>query len=66
MNVDEAIDALHGVALAIFPDKLHPQSDVEPNAMNLIESLENILQSKGIPLDRKMQERGEGPLGCKV
>jgi hypothetical protein len=65
MNVDEAIEALFDVALAIFPAD-PPNSDPEPRTKQLRESVENILQRRGVPLDRKMQETSEKPVGCKV
>jgi hypothetical protein len=66
MNVDEAIETLLDVSLAIFPDEARHNSDIEANTRQLRDSVENILQTRGIPLDRKMQEKGEGPLGCKT
>jgi len=65
MNVDEAIEALLDVALSIFPGD-HPNYDAETRTKQLRESVESILQTRRIPLDRKMQEEGEEPLGCKV
>jgi hypothetical protein len=65
MNMDEAIEALLDVALAIFPDS-HPNLDVEARTKQLSESIESILQTRGVPVDRKMQEKGEEPVGCKV
>jgi hypothetical protein len=65
MNVDEAIEALLHVALAIFPGD-PTKTDPETRTGRLRESVENLLQTRGIPLDRKMQEKGEEPAGCKV
>jgi hypothetical protein len=66
MNVDEAIEALQNVALAVFPDSLNPISDLDTCTKQLSESVKSILQSRGIPPDRKMQETGEEFAGCKV
>jgi hypothetical protein len=65
MNVDEAIEALLDVALTIFPGD-PPNSNPEARTRQLRESVERLLQTKGVPLDQKMQEKGEGPIGCKV
>jgi hypothetical protein len=65
MNVDEAVEALLEVALAIFPgDPM--DSDPETRTRQLTESVETILQARGVLLDRKMQEKGEEPMRCKV
>jgi hypothetical protein len=66
MNVDEAIDALLNVALAIFPDNPDFNFDQETRTRKLSESVESILQTRGIPLDRKMQDTSEDSIGCKV
>jgi hypothetical protein len=66
MNVDEAIDALLDVALAVFPKNSRPNSDIEANMRQLSESVEKILQTRGIPHDRKMQATSEDSIGCKV
>ena len=66
MNVDEAIDALLNVALAIFPDSSHPDPDQETRTRELNESVKSILQIRGIPPDQKMQETSEKSVGCKV
>jgi hypothetical protein len=66
MNVDEAIDALLAVALAIFPNEPRPPFDPESNTRQLSGAVENILQTRGFPSDRKMQEKGEEPVRCKV
>jgi hypothetical protein len=65
MNVDEAVEALLDVALAIFPGD---PTDLDPDGRTrqLTESVESILQARGVPLDRKMQEKGEAPVRCKV
>jgi len=65
MNVDEAIEALLDIALTIFPGE-SPNSSPETRTGQLRESVENILQVRGVPLDRKMQDISEEPVGCKV
>jgi len=66
MNVDEAIDALLNVALAIFPDNPDSGSDQETRTRQLSESVESIIQTRGIPPDQKMQDTREESIGCKV
>jgi len=66
MNVDEAIDALLKVALVVFPDSPHPEPDQETRTRLLNESVMGILQTRGIPPDRKMQDTSEESVGCKV
>jgi hypothetical protein len=66
MNVDEAIDAFRDVALAIFPDSSHPNIDPESRTRKLSESAKSILQTRGIPPDRKMQDTSQESVGCKV
>jgi hypothetical protein len=66
MNVDEAIDALLKVALTSFPDGPHPEPDKETRTRLLSESVKSILQTRGIPPDRKMQDTSEESVGCKV
>jgi hypothetical protein len=66
MNVDEAIDALLNVALAIFPNNPDSELDPETRTRRLRESVESILQTRGIPPDRKMQDTSEESIGCKV
>ena len=66
MNVDEAIDALLNVALAIFPNNPDPVLDPEMRIRRLGESVEAILQTRGIPPDRKMQDTSEDSIRCKV
>ena len=66
MNVDEAIEAIENVALAVFPDKNQPQPDPETRMTQLEESLKSILQTRRIPPDRKMQDIGKDFVGCKV
>ena len=66
MNVDEAIEALLKVALAVFPDSPNPEPDQETRTSLLKESVESILQTRGIPPDRKMQDTSEESVGCKV
>jgi hypothetical protein len=66
MNVDEAIDTLLEVALTIFPDNPHSEVDRETRTRLLGESVKSILQTRGIPPDRKMQDTSEESVGCKV
>jgi hypothetical protein len=66
MNVDEAIEALQYVALAVFPDNSMPEPDPETRTIRLGESVKGILQARGIPPDRKMQDTDEDFIGCKV
>jgi hypothetical protein len=66
MNVDEAIDALLNVALAVYPNNPHLELDQETRTRQLSESIKTILQTRGIPSDRKMQDRIKESVGCKV
>jgi hypothetical protein len=66
MNVDEAIEALLDVALVIFPANPRSHCDLETRTKWLSNSVENILQTRGIPLDQRMQVTKEGSIGCKV
>ena len=66
MNVDETIDAFRDVALDIFPDSSHPDLDVEARTRQLSESVKNILQTRGIPPDWRMQATSKDSVGCKV
>jgi hypothetical protein len=65
MNVDEAIEALLDLALAIFPGD-PTNTDTETRTRRLRESVEGLLQTREVPLDRKMQDKGEELAGCKV
>jgi hypothetical protein len=65
MNVDKTIEALLDVALAIFPD-ITLISDTKARRKQLKESVENILQTRGVPLDQRMQQKGKESTGCKV
>ena len=66
MNVDEAIEIVLDVALAVFPDDLTTKLYPEARMRQLGESVKTILQARGIPPDRKMQDMGEEFVGCKV
>jgi uncharacterized membrane protein len=66
MNVDQTIEAPQDVALAIFPDRLNQGSDPDTRTRLLSASVKSILQSRGIPPDRKMQDTGEESAGCKM
>jgi hypothetical protein len=66
MNVNEAMDALQSVGVAIFPENSDSEPDKETRTKRLTESVESILRTRGVPLDRKMQDTGEESIGCKV
>ena len=66
MNVDEAIETVLDVALVVFPDDLTTKLDPEARMRQLGESVKSILQVRGIPPDRKMQDTGGELAGCKV
>jgi hypothetical protein len=66
MNVNEAIEALLNVALATFPGKLDPNSELENRTKWFSESVKSILQARGMAPDRKMQETSAQFRGCKV
>jgi hypothetical protein len=66
MNVDEAVDALLNVALAVFPDNPDSDPDQEARTRRLGEAIESILQTRGIPPDRRMQDTDSSSVGCKV
>jgi hypothetical protein len=66
MNVAEAIEPLLDVALAIFPANPRPDCDPETRTKRLSDSVQNILQTRGITPDRKMQDTCEDAVACKV
>jgi hypothetical protein len=66
MNVDQAIDALITVATAVFSDNSEDVADPENNSMKLKEAIEDMLQTRGIPVGAKMYERGGPQTRCKV
>lgn len=66
MNVDGAIDTLLKIVLTIFPNNTDSDPDHEARTRRLSESVASILQSRGIPLDRKMQKTDEKSVGCKL
>ena len=66
MNVDDAIDALIAVATAIFPEGSQDATDPETNSRKLKEVIEDMLQTRGVPLAAKMYERNSPQTRCKV
>jgi hypothetical protein len=66
MNVDEAIDALINVASAVFAEESQDVIDPEANSEHLEESIEEMLQTRGIPFNAKMHERDHPQTRCKV
>jgi hypothetical protein len=66
MTVDEAIETIQDVALAVFSDESQTKPDPETRMRQLDESVKSILQTRGILPDRKMQDTGEEFAGCKV
>ena len=67
MNVDQAVDALLAVASAIFPSDSGGTPNPETNSKNLRGAVEDILQARQIPLDRKMNDKATSPsTACKV
>jgi hypothetical protein len=66
MNVNEAIDALITVATAIFPEGSQEVPDPEPNSKKLKNAIEDMLETRGLPVNTKMYERDSPPTRCKV
>jgi hypothetical protein len=66
MNVDETIETIQDVALAVFPEDRRSIQDPEIRMRQLGESVMSILQARGIPPDQKMQDTGKDLIGCKV
>jgi hypothetical protein len=66
MNVDEAIDALINVATAVFSEESQDAIDPAANSKQLKEAIEEMLQTKGIPVNYKMYERDRPKTRCKV
>ena len=66
MNVDDAIDTLITVATAIFPEGSQGVSDPETNSRKLKEATEDMLQTRGYPVNTKMYERSSPATRCKV
>ena len=57
MNIEETIDALITVATAVFVDGSRDLNDKGRNSEKLREAIEDLLQSRGIPIATKMHER---------
>jgi hypothetical protein len=66
MNVNDAIDALIAVATAIFPEGSQEVPDPETNSRKLKDAIEDMLQTRGLPINAKMYERNGPQTGCKV
>jgi hypothetical protein len=66
MNVNQAIDALIGVALTVFPAGSQKSPDRERNSKNLKSAIEGLLQAREIPLGIKMGDQIGTQKGCKV
>jgi hypothetical protein len=66
MTVDEAIDALLTVASAVFPNDPDTEPSPEINMHNLKEAIGDMLESRGIPVNTKMFDKGRPPVKCKV
>lgn len=65
MSVNEAIDALLDITAAIFPDNPEDAIDLDINAKNLKDAIENMLEARNIVLETKMDET-RASAGCKV
>ena len=66
MSLNEAIDALLTIAIAVFPERLDEEPDLSLNAKNLKEAVENMLQVANVPLDTKMNDQRQSTGKCKV
>jgi hypothetical protein len=66
MNVDEAVDALITVATAVFGEGSQGPADPVTNLKHLKEAIEELLQTREIPVDSKMYERDRPQTRCKV
>jgi hypothetical protein len=66
MNVNDAIDALIAVTTAIFPEGSQEVPDPETNSRKLKDAIEDMLQTRGLPINTKMYERNGPQTGCKV
>jgi len=65
MNVEQAIDALLTVASVVFPDDIESKIDPDVNSKNLKQTLEDILQNRGVSLDTLMRDQGRPSTRCK-
>lgn len=66
MNVNEAIDNLLEITSTVFLEGSQENLDVEVNAKNLKDAIENTLQARGIPFDTKLNDETRTAVGCKV
>jgi hypothetical protein len=66
MNVTDAIDALVTVAATIFPEGSQEVSDPNANSRKLKDAIEDMLQTRGLPVNVKMYERSSPETRCKV
>jgi len=66
MNVNDAIDALIAVATAIFPEGSQEVPDPETNSKALKDAIEDMLQTRGLPINAKIYERNSPQTECKV
>jgi hypothetical protein len=66
MNVDEAVDALITVATTVFGEDSQDPVDPVTNSKHLKEAIEELLQTREIPVDSKMYERDRPQTRCKV
>jgi hypothetical protein len=66
MNVDDAINVLITVATTVFPEGSQKTQDSEINSRKLKEAIEDVLQTRGLPVNAKMCERNSPQTACKV
>jgi hypothetical protein len=66
MNLNDAIDALIAVATAIFPEGSQEVPAPETNSKMLKDAIEDMLQTRGLPVNTKMYDRNSPQTGCKV
>jgi hypothetical protein len=66
MSVDEAIDALVTVATAVFPRGSQEEVDPDFNSKNLKNAIEDMLQTREVPVNSKMYEPDRPQTSCKV
>jgi hypothetical protein len=66
MNVDDAINMLITVATTIFPEGSQETPDPEVDSRKLKEAIEDVLQTRGLPVNAKMCERNSPQAECKV
>jgi hypothetical protein len=66
MKINEAIEALLDVALAVFPEGSQQTANSEANSNKLKVAIKDILQARQIPLDTKINEPSRPRIRCKV